>query len=427
MTKTWRDNGKKWARDIIAGLTAAFALLPGLLLVPTLLNEGSMDFHGAFTAYVIMSIAGTLLLAAFRLPLAAGSSVIMTYYLVYLGIVANGLTWNQLLGISLVVSLLGTVLFISPAGRKVLLAIPEPVRAAMPLGIGAMLLWLGLVQGHIFIASPWSVTMLGNFQDPLAYLSLLGIVLPIGMVARRWTFALLLGGIVTAIIALNEGFWEWPNEAWKDPQGLDKVAGFLDVWAVQNSQYPLMFAIGLTMLLVLSSINLSVLSSWQEKKQGAARQVAALFAVSAVGSLVGSLPVIASPLSLVTARTGERSWRVPIVTALLLLLALYMEPALAAMADFPVMTVPVLVGGGILLLLRSCQSLRTLPQDRAAIIPMLCVILVMPLSCNLAAAMGTGIISYVLIQSANGHYRQIPVGTWGLAALFACYFVYGTV
>lgn len=424
MTGQLKQKGRDWLQDILAGLTMAIALLPGLLLIPTLLNEGSMDFKGAFTAYVIASIAGTLLLGAWRLPLAAGSSVILTYYLVYLGIVANGLTWNQLLGISLVVSILGMLLFLSPWGKKLCQAIPQPVRFSLPLGIGAMLIWLGLTQSHIFIASPYAVTMLGNFQDPLAFIGLIGIVLTLGMLARRWRFSLLLGGVVTAIIALNEGFWEWPSEDWLAPQGLDKVAGFLDVWAVSNSQYPLMLGTGLTMLLVLISSNLGVLASEQEEKP---RTIASLFALSAVGSLIGALPVVASPLSLPGGKLAKKGWRSTLVAALLLLLALYMEPVLAAMADFPVMTVPVLVGGGILLIATSLRNLRQVSLSFEALLPMLCVILVMPLSCNLAAALGTGIISFVLIQLANGKYRQIPMGTAILALLFAVYFVYGTV
>lgn len=428
MTETRIEKGKNWACDIFAGLSAAFALLPGLILIPSVLNEGGMNFKGAFTAYVIMSIAGTLVLVLFRLPFVAGTSLIMTYYLVYLGIVANGLTWNQLLGISLVVSLLGTVLCLVPWGRRFGELLPAPVRKSLPLGVGVMLIWLGFVQGHIILASPWSVTMLGNFQDPLAYLGLIGIVLTVGMLARGWKFSLLLGGVVTAIIALNEGFWAWPNEDWLDPEGLDKVAGFLDVWAVHDSQYPIMFMTGLTMLLFLMCVNVGTLSSSQEEKPK--KVMASLFALSAVGSFIGALPMTASPLSAFSANLAKHSRCAAGIAAILLLLALYMEPVLAAMADFPVMTVPVLVGGGIILI---AQTLRVLSKEKQqwgqieSLLPALCVVLLMPLSMNVAAGIGTGILSYVLIQTAKGNGRQIPLGTWLTALLFACYFVYGTI
>lgn len=425
MTATRKESVKAWCCDLIAGLTAAFALLPGLILVPLLLNEGGMNFKGAFSAYVIMSIAGTLVLSIFRRPLVAGTSLVLTYYLVYLGIVANGLTWNQLLGISLVVSCLGAVLFLSPLGRCLLQAIPKPVRKAMPLGIGVMLIWIGLVQGRIFLASPWSVTMLGNFQDPLAYLSLVGIVLTVGLMARKWKISLLLGGVVTAIIALNEGFWEFPTESFIDPEGLDKVAGFLDVWAVQNSQYPTMFAIGLTMLLVLSSMQIGTLSSSGDKKEG--REVTALFALSAIGSFVGSLPLIASPLATTGTSLAKNGRRASIFAALLLLLALYMEPALAAMADFPVMTVPVLVGGGLWLLASHLSDLSGDFCQLENLLPMVCVVLIMPLSFNMAAGIGAGIISHVLIKTVQGDARRLSPGTWALTVLFAFYFVYGTI
>lgn len=419
---------KMWT-ELCAGLTAGGSSLAGLLLVPMLLSQLGMDFAGAYTAFVLVSIMGTLLMAFLRLPLLLMPSAAISSSLVYLVGISQGISWQQLLGISFAAAGTGMLLFLSPWGQKVNAAVPEIIQRLMPAGLGVMLIMLGLSQGRIVIRSAWSVTMLGNFQDPLAYWGLVGILLTLVMLAMKVRNALLWGFVLTAACTLAEGFWAMPEAPFFQPAGLNFTAGQLTLAAVTEKSLGQMAAAGLSLFMMLSCVNLGCMQALLVDKKRMDRSLAAVFGVGVLGALLGSLAPRIAPLSAVGVMAGGRGRWTSLGAASVLLLALFCEPIVQSMAAFPAMIVPVLVGTGLLLLQETARKLGReipvwqLPEMGAAI----GLLMIMPLSGSISVGLGTAIVGWCFLTAAGGAWRKVPKGAWFLSFCFVIYFAFAAL
>lgn len=190
-----------------------------------------------------------------------------------------------------------------------------------------------------------------------------------------------------------------------------------------------MLGTGLTLLLTLSVLHWGTLQALcpgvSERKTQA---VSVLFGINLLGSLLGTLPVTIAPASAGGILSGGQGRKFFLTAGLLLLLALFSEPVVAGLADFPVMTIPVLTVSGFLLIRRGIDSWGAtghieLPDMAAAV----SLIVVMPVSGNVTAGLGSALICWCLLTVCSGRWRCIPWGTWLLSLLFLLYFLYGTI
>lgn len=415
--------------DIQAGIAAGGASLAGFLIVPMLLQQLGMDFVGAYTAFAVMSIAGTLWMGIMRLPLLIMPSVAISGSMVYILGISQGFSWQQLLGISFAASFLGMLLFLGPWGQKVNHAVPGIIHRLIPAGLGVMLIMLGLTQGRIVIRSAWSVTMLGNFQDPLAYLGLTGILLTLGMLAMKVRGALLYGFVLTAGLAFTEGFWVMPTAPFLLPGGMNLTAGQLTLPAADGKSFWQMAVAVLTLLIMLSCMNWGGIRALCPDKKRIDRPLTAVFGVGVLSALLGSLAPVIAPASAVGVMSGARGRWASLGTVAVFIVALFCEPIVHAMADFPVMVVPVMVGTGLLLLQETVKNLCEedfswkLPEVSAAT----SLLLIMPLSGSVTAGLGAATVGWCFLTALDGRWKGVSGGTWILTVCFVIYFAFAVI
>ena len=75
------------------------------------------------------------------------------------------------------------------------------LRAALPLALGLLLFLWGAEQGRLLLAAPLHLVMLGDFADPLAYFTLLGLLALLGLRALRLSFTTENAGEVDKVLA----------------------------------------------------------------------------------------------------------------------------------------------------------------------------------------------------------------------------------
>lgn len=422
-------SGGRWPRraEITAGAMLALTLSASLVMVPQLLFQAGMDFTAAYTACVLLSVLGTAWLAYRGLPLIAVPSVVVAAWLVYLAVISRGFSWQQVLGLAACASLAGAVLFASQGGRRLLEAVPQTVRWALSPALGMMLILLGLTQGRIIVASPWSVTMLGDFQDPLAYLSQSGILLGALLLALRVPAALAWSCFITAALAMLEGFWVIPEAPVLLPEGLGKTAGQLTLTGAAVELNPAEYiGTGLALLLTLSSCSAAVLAGIRVAQEQ--RVLRDLSLLSLGGALLGCLPLTVSPLSAALPAPDGRGARVAAAAAGALAVLLFFEPVVKELATFPALAVPVLVLAGVQLLQEGLASLPWRDLRAAAaeeFLPAACVLVLVPLSWNITAGLGAGVTAWTLLMTAAGRRAEVPHLTRLLALCFMAYLLLG--
>lgn len=418
---------------LLAGATAAGAQLAGFVVGPLLLTQLGMSFAGAYTACVLATVGTTLALGLAGQPLLAMTPLAITGWLVYACGISSGLSWQQLLGVTAAVSLVGGILSIAAARSHVVRTniaalLPEPLRWGLKGGLGLLLVVLGLTQGRLLVAAPWagsaSPMMLGDMADPLAYLSLVGIIVTLALLFLRVPRALCLlsGMVITALVAFGEGFWALPEAPGFLPEGLDAVALQLTLAPERDGDCLRLLGTGLTLLLALLSLNEGVLAASRESAAGHRPRVC-VWAGSLVAACAGALPLALSPLSVVMQRAGGQRGRSALAAAVVLGLAFFLEPVLQAMADFPAMAVPVLVVGGLLILEPVLAAAGDVLASHSAGLSALLTLLLIPLAGDLATGLGTGILTYAGGEILAGRGRAVGWPLYGLAFVFLVYFL----
>lgn len=415
------------SQDIFAGVTMAMSSLAAFTAVASMLQQAGMDFAAGFTACVLLSLTGTAIAAYCRQALVLTPSLTVTGYLVFIAAISHGLGWQVMLGISFLASLLGLLLWQLrdhfSAGN-----LPGIFPWGIKLALAVFLIWLGLKMGRIVITSAWQVTMLGDTADPLMFWSMAGIVLTVALLAGGWRSSLFAGMLVTGAVTFAEGFWVIPAAPFFLPEGLAKVVGQLSFTVNGDKESAFFFVTVLSLTVMLSALHGSTLAALarQDKLTGAMK---GLFALGAVSALCGVPPLVISPAS--AAGRNAANPRYASLTALVILLvAMFCEPLIAALADFPALVVPVLVGSGFLLLteaLEDCPLAADEGQRRAELMMVSALVLLLTLTGNFATALGTGFLGYALFMTMAGKARQVAGIIWLISGIFALYFIYGSV
>ena len=384
-----------FGRDIFTGVTMAVCALASFTAAAGMLSMAGMDFAGCFTASVILAFVGTLWMARCGQAAVFSPSLTVTGYLVFIVAISHGMGWQNVLGICFFASLLAFI-FGQAGSRMGCRPVPHIFLWGMKLALAVFLIFLGLKMGRIVITSPWQVTMLGDVEDPLFFWSMAGVVVTVILSASRRHPALFAGMLVTAVSTLVEGFWIIPDEPFFQPEGLQKVAGML---ALPSDDVVFYWLTVVSLTVMLSAIHVS---TWAVllKGQQHATGVRGVFLFNALGALLGVTPLVLSPAAMANREVASAK-RAGLVAASVLALALFCEPVLAAIADFPAMIVPVLVGGGFLLLLEALQDCpmtveKSLP--RRDWLTVMVLVIMLPLTGDFAAAIGMAAIIYALCR-----------------------------
>ena len=421
---------RRRGRQQRAVLSGALAALPaGLMaaLAAELAAEAGAYFPAVYALTLALCLAGTALLARCGLPLV-------------LIVISHGVTLPLLYACLAAAAALVWLLLRCGAAGRALSAFPPCLRAALPLSLGLLLFLWGSEQGRLLLASPLHLVMLGDFADPLAYFTLLGLLVLLGLRALRLPpLAAVLGAfLVTALLSLAEGFWVVPPAPFYLPEGLDRAAGlFLRAGEGETSAlagaaaaFPWLVAV----LLLTSWGTIAALfprlvgedsavssgapaaaeTGGRQATAGLRGVLSALAAVNVLAALAGVLPLMASRLSALAGREGARRPRAFACGACAIYaLLLFAAPLARELVSFPAALALLALAAGLSLLRRARLPRLRLVEERAAV---LSLVLIVPLTYDIALGLSLSLVAYVLLRQLAR--RPVPSATRGLAALF---------
>lgn len=427
---------RRRGRQQRAVLSGALAALPaGLMaaLAAELAAEAGAYFPAVYALTLALCLAGTALLARRGLPLVLAPDLGTACWLIYLIVISHGVTLPLLYACLAAAAALVWLLLRCGAAGRALSAFPPCLRAALPLSLGLLLFLWGAEQGRLLLASPLHLVMLGDFADPLAYFTLLGLLVLLGLRALRLPpLAAVLGAfLVTALLSLAEGFWIVPPAPFYLPEGLDRAAGLFlragegeAALAGAAAAFPWLVAV----LLLTSWGTIAALFprlgrgdgaasggvSAASEKAGLRGVLSVLAAVNVLAALAGVLPLMASRLSALAGREGARRPRAFACGACAIFaLLLFAAPLARELVSFPAALALLALAAGLSLLRRARLPRLRLVEERAAV---LSLVLIVPLTYDIALGLSLSLIAYVLLRQLAR--RPVPLATRGLAALF---------
>lgn len=434
---------RRRGRQQRAVLSGALAALPaGLMaaLAAELAAEAGAYFPAVYALTLALCLAGTALLAQCGLPLVLAPDLGTACWLIYLIVISHGVTLPLLYACLAAAAALVWLLLRCGAAGRALSAFPPCLRAALPLALGLLLFLWGAEEGRLLLASPLHLVMLGDFADPLAYFTLLGLLVLFGLRALRLPpLAAVLGAfLVTALLSLAEGFWVVPPAPFYLPEGLDRAAGLFlragegetAVLAGAAAAFPWLVAVllftswgtiaALFPRLVgedsaaFSGASAAAETGGRQATAGLRGVLSALAAVNVLAALAGVLPLMASRLSALAGREGARRPRAFACGACAIYaLLLFAAPLARELVSFPAALALLALAAGLSLLRRARLPRLRLVEERAAV---LLLVLVVPLTYDIALGLSLSFVAYVLLRQLAR--RPVPSVTRGLAALF---------
>ena len=417
-----KERGSSVSKEIIGGITTFLAMAYILAVNPGILSGAGMEFNSVFTATAVSACIATLVMAFFaNLPVALAPGLGLNAFFTYSVVLGMGCSWQFALTAVFVEGIIFIVISIFGIREAIIKSIPANLKKAVSVGIGLFITIIGLSNAGICTTS--TGTLIGfenlNLLHPTALVFVIGLLITIVLWVLKVPGAVLISIAITTIIGI--------------PFGVTKIAEGWTPLATPAAPYMFKFewanALSIKFVVVLLTFLFTDLFDTLGTLMGVAEQddlkdkdgnilnaKGALMADSigtVVGACLGTSTVTSFVESTSGVAAGARTGLASVVTGILFLAALFFNPVFAIIPACA--TAPALVFVGYLML----KNVRGIDfEDPTEGIPAFITIMTMPFAYSISKGIMWGMITYVFVKLVSKKYKEIPVVTMILAAIF---------
>ena len=188
--------------ELMAGLTSFLTMAYILAVNPSIfsaLADQGMDTNAVFTATVIASVVGTLVMAIYaKMPFGLAPGMGLNAFFVYTVCLTMGYTWQFALTAILLEGIIFIIMSVTKVREMIVNAIPIQLKASISVGIGLFIASLGMKNAGTLVT-------LGTVNSGTALLCIIGILLTAALLIYKVKGALLVGILVTTLIGIPMG------------------------------------------------------------------------------------------------------------------------------------------------------------------------------------------------------------------------------
>jgi AGZA family xanthine/uracil permease-like MFS transporter len=197
-----RENGTKLTTEILAGLTTFCAMAYIIAVNPSILATTGMEWGAVFLATIISAIIGTLIMGLVaNVPYAQAPAMGLNAFFTFTVVGILGFTWQQALSMVFICGLINILITVTKIRKHIIKAIPSSLQNAIGGGIGIFIAYIGLLNVRLIDFSA-GVPALANFDQPVLWVFLIGLVITIGLMLLRVKGAILIGIVAAALIGI---------------------------------------------------------------------------------------------------------------------------------------------------------------------------------------------------------------------------------
>jgi AGZA family xanthine/uracil permease-like MFS transporter len=415
-------------------------LILGFAGVPGLEGKG-LPFVATLT--VTCLTAGVLSIAmglASNYPFALAPGMGLNAVVAFELVAGRGLTWPQAMTVVFLEGLVITLLVLTRFREAVMDAVPLSLKRAIGGGIGLFIAFIGFFTSG-FVVKPASGPLpvgLGTLSGLPIVVFLAGFLLSAWLVARRVRGALLVGILVTTVLAvvLNGLVGDW--KAFPTPGAAQVPVAIVqapDFSTFGRLDFGLFARLGaLTAVLATFSIMLSDFFDTMGTiiavgakggfvdAQGRLPHANRVLLVDSLGAMVGGLANASSNTTYIESAAGvaegARTGVAAITVGVLFLLSMFFSP-LAAVIPAQA-TAPALILVGFYMM----SIVREIPWDDVEeAVPAFVTMLAMPFTWSITNGIGAGFVTWTAIKVLGGRGRQVHGMVYLASAAFVVYFV----
>ncbi len=436
-----KENGSDISTEIMAGVTSFMTMCYIIFVQPAVLSACGMDFGAVMVATCVASALATLLMGLYaNYPIALAPAMGHNIYFAYTvcGSVSNGglgYTWPVALGAIFVSGAIFIAVSSFGFREKLIEAIPESLRYAIAVGIGLLIALVGLEWAVLVVDKPVVLLGLGDLTSKPVLLSLFGVMCISVLLTLEVKGAIMWGIIITTLLGL--------------PLGVVKYQGFI---SLPPSIKPTLFKLNIldlfikpeffTVIFIFFFLDLfdtvGTLIAVSEEggfmRQGKlprARQALLSDAVGTVtGAMLGTSTVTSYIESAAGISAGGRTGLANVITALLMLAALFCYPLVKMIgggyaAANGVILYPVIAPALIII---GCIMMKTMRKiawdDYSEAIPAFITLIFMPVTFSITEGIALGFITYCLLKTVSGQAKQVSWLLYLFSGLFLLRYIF---
>ncbi|MBV9313048.1 MAG: NCS2 family permease [Pseudonocardia sp.] len=464
-----RARGSSVVRELRGGLVTFVTMSYIVVLNPLILGSFSAEGPGAKrdvlgavlpvpqVAAVTALVAGVMtllfgLVANYPFAIATGLGINTLVAVT----IAPKVSWPEAMGLVLVDGVIIVLLAATGFRTAVFNAVPAELKAAISVGIGLFIAFIGFVDSGFVrrlpdaanTTVPVGLGINGLIASWPTLVFVVGLVFTGILAARGVRAAILVGVLVTTVLAIAvEAFVHVGPSKGTNPRGWslgypalpERIFGFPDLSLVGHvslgafTRLPLPTVCLLVFTLLLANFfdamgtmtGLGNQAGLLDRDGQLPRVGRALF-VEGLGAVVGGAASSSSNTVYVESAAGiaegARTGLANVVTGLLFLAAMFLTPLYQVVPVEAAAPALVVVGA---LMMRQIREIDF--TDFSIALPAFLMIVVMPFTYSIANGMGAGFVSYVLLRVATGRARQVHPLMWVVALAFVVYFAEGPI
>lgn len=409
--------------EIIAGLTTFLAMSYILAANPNILSGTGMDASSIFVATCVAAIVGTLVMAfVANWPVGMAPGMGLNVYFASVVVLQMGFTWQQALGAVFISGII--FLFLTATGvRKWLLdGVPQSLRSAITAGIGLFLAIVALKSSGIITDSPATMVTLGDLKTVGPILTMVGLMIIVVLDAYKVRGAILIGILAVTVISFILGVNEFKGVVAMPPSIAPTFLQLDIMGAFSKGIFQVLLAFVLVEIFDATGSLIGV-----GKRAGLITPGndgtldKALFADSTAivaGSLIGTSSTTAYVESAAGAVAGGRTGLTALTVAVFFGLSLFFSPLILSVPAYA--TAPALIFVACLMM-REFAEIKW--DNLTDAVPAALTAMMMPFTYSISEGLAFGFISYAVLKTLTGHFREVCPATWGIAILFVIHFI----
>ncbi|MGI5173058.1 NCS2 family permease [Treponema sp. OMZ 840] len=415
-----KERGTNLRREIVAGLTTFLAMAYILAVNPGMLANTGMNASAVFTATALAAAVATLVMAfTANLPIALAPGMGLNAFFTFTVVIGMGISWQTALTAVFLEGILFIILSFFNVRESIIKAIPSNLKKAVAAGIGLFICFIGFQNAGIIVNNDATLVGLGNLTQGSAVVAMIGLAITAVLFALKVPGSILIGILITTIIGL-------PFKVTLIPQDWSPVSvpaspllfqfDFSNIFSFE------FFAVFFTFLFVDIFDTVGTLVGVASEahltdSNGNVPRVKQALLSDAIGTVAGACLGTSTVTSYVESTAGVaaggRTGATALTTGVLFLLALFLSPLFLLVPAAA--TAPALIIVGFLML-KSVTAIdfNNVSEGLSAFI----TIVMMPFAYSIAEGIVWGIITYVVMKTATGKAKSIPVLTWVLFVVF---------
>jgi AGZA family xanthine/uracil permease-like MFS transporter len=404
--------------EIMAGITTFLTMAYIIFVNPDILSAAGMDKQALV---VVTCIASAIMTAAMgvigRAPIAMAPGMGLNAFLAYTLVKAGQITWETALGVVFLSGFLGFTLTLLGLRKRLVEAIPVSLVAAIAVGIGLFITFIGLVNMGVIVKNDVTLVAAGPLTGTAA-IGLAGLLVMAFLEIRRVKGALLVGIAFSTLLAVVLGYVEKPTSLVSFNFDIRPVALRLDIlgafhWSLLGSVFTLMF---MDMFDGIGTLVACCHEAGMVDERGRIKSLGRLLAIdtaaSMVGAALGTSNVTAYIESGAGIQQGGRTGLTSLVTAACFVLALLFVPLVGIVPTYA--TAPALVMVG-LFMMKEIRHIDFANLEEA--MPSFIILVMIALSYSISTGLAFGFISFALIKLVAGKAGDVKPTMWVIALL----------